>query len=123
MATWENQKLSEQQSVVAATITVSTVDGTRRDAIADLPSWFVPPFDQLQDGKYELTWVPVKDAPDPDVCQQLKEWLGDHKYNYTTTITSGGCDTCGYGGTESYEVDMDELMDEIDRFAASFKKT
>lgn len=57
-----------------------------------------------------------------NVFAQMREWLKDHKHNYTHTITSGGCETCGYGGYEQDVVDMDALMSEIEDFENSFKK-
>lgn len=44
------------------------------------------------------------------------------KYAYTRT--EGGCETCGYGGTEVtvLDVDWEELHKEIDEFSKTFKQ-
>ena len=48
--------------------------------------------------------------------------LRNKRHNFEHVHFEGGCDTCGYGGTEVPGVDMDELEREIREFSETFRR-
>jgi hypothetical protein len=53
----------------------------------------------------------------------LIEHLQNRRSNFEHMHYEGGCDTCGYGGTEVPGVDMDELEREIREFSEKFRRS
>lgn len=59
------------------------------------------------------------------MIDKIKDIISNWRYSLDS-YTAGGCETCGWGGTEAYEItdaDMDKLNEEINNFCESFKES
>ncbi len=56
-----------------------------------------------------------------EFVEKLKKHLYDTDWRWKERRTYGGCETCGYGGSEEEAIDGELLWEEIDKFCESFK--
>ena len=54
-----------------------------------------------------------------ETAERLKAFIVANFMGVANTRTEGGCDTCGYGGSEYSEVDLEGALSLVDDFLVS----